>query len=147
MDYKYLKDFENNVINPLIIRLIKSGYDNQYKLRYMLRLSLNNIQLDYHVIKDIIDIILFEGNLTLIEFISEIERSLHCNIDKNKKSLINFIKNSGLTYYILLDPINALINTFYTKRDVYFYVLLKGKIKKYFNLNQLINKHLNYYEP
>ncbi|MBR6517522.1 MAG: hypothetical protein IKT40_11880 [Bacilli bacterium] len=134
MKYQYLRHFEDNVVKPTIIRLVKNSEDLNIS-RYTIINTLNRLTLTNEVVEDIINLILSELNFSLEYIISEVQKMYFVNFNMNKNSLINYIKNQFPTYYFLTNPLLVIDNTS-SICDI-------NKIKEKLNTKNIINYYIN----
>lgn len=97
------------------------------------------------LIKEVIDIICEEGDLTKQEIVDEFNKS---NEEYkyfqvlDEYGLYEHIKGFISTRFLLTDPVNSLFSWCRTKRGHIFYSELNQKVKKRLKLNTLLNDYL-----
>ena len=141
-NYKHLNNILK-VIKQFNLRLIK---ENNSRSRGRLFKYVNGIELNDEVINDIIQLIKNESGLNLKDFIKDINLTIKYRNDshklfdermecvRNKKELIQYMRNEHSNYAILSAPIDNLLYWNCTTKGYDFYGPLNEKIVKKLNL-------------
>ncbi len=146
MENKYinLKNFENNVVKPLILRIIKESHSiSEFDIFAKFRDSIDKIQLPIEVIEDILKIICDTGLLEKDFLIQEIYYS---NFKSKGISRHNVLKKiyEFSPYKLLTSPVDWLIFWSNSKKGSPFYNTLCQKVNKILNTKKIIRMTINY---
>ena len=157
--YANLENF-HNTIKALVLRIIKNSnltIENQYIQRQIIVnkiiIKINQLNID-NVISDIIDMILYEGDMTLQELINDINFYINYHstiIYKkvyDKQSIIEFLKVRNTNGQILTEHVIRLFAWSKTIKGANFYAQLHTKIGPKLscvNIYLLVNKTINNY--
>lgn len=139
-NYKHLNEL-SNAIKQFKLRMIKetTNYYSSFAIKYI-----NEIELSDGVISDIIKLIQKEGQLTLKELISEVNKTIteknywlenehKTKRIKNKKELICYMKKASSNYRIINWTIDSILTWDVTKKGFNFYSNLNKKISQILN--------------
>lgn len=146
MENKYinLKNFENNIVKPLILRIIKESHSiNEFDIFAKFRDSIDKIQLPIEVIEDILSIICDTGLLEKDFLIQEIYYS---NFKSKGVSLDGVLKKiyEFSPYKLLTSPVDWLIFWSSSKKGSPFYNALCQKVNKILNTRKIIKMTIKY---
>jgi hypothetical protein len=152
MENKYinLKNFENNVVKPLILRIMKESHSiSEFDIFTKFRDSIDKIQLPIEVIEDILSIICDTGLLEKDFLIQEIYYSNFKFRGVSRDSV--FSRDSVLKkiyefspYKLLTSPVDWLIFWSNSKKGSPFYNTLCQKVNKILNTKKILRMAINY---
>ena len=146
MEDKYinLKNFENNVVKPLVLRIIKESHGiSDFDIFAKFRDSIDKIRLPIEVIEDILNIIC---DISLLEkdfLIQEIYYSNFKSKGISKHSVLKKIYEFS-PYKLLTSPVDWLIFWGNSQKGSLFYSPLCQKVNKNLNTNKIIIKTINH---
>lgn len=148
--YKILTELEN-IITQYVIREIRFYEESKYKKPNIKKTEIiNNIYntidkfYDYELIKEVIDIICKEGNMTEQEIVDEFNNSngIYYQVS-NICGIYEYCKNFMSARFMLTDPVNHMFTWSKTKRGVVFFVELNQKVMNRLKLNTLFKNHIS----
>lgn len=148
---EHLKILENN-IKAFICRYAKeikphsdrfnTIINNAYKIQSIIRIYLDNCKFDEEIYKDVINIILSEGEITLQILVDDINTWLEHNENYNfkklkydEKDVIDFMKIKLTNYMLLNAPVD----------HMFCWALTKSGHEMYSKINNLVNRRLNFF--
>ena len=146
MENKYinLKNFENNVVKPLILRIIKEfNYISECDIFAKFRDSIDKIQLPIEVVEDILNIICDTGLLEKDFLIQEIYYSQFKSKGISRHRVLNKIYGFS-PYKLLTSPVDWLIFWSNSKKGSPFYNNLCQKVNKILNTKKIIKMAINH---
>ena len=150
--YKILTELEN-IITQYVIREIRFYEESKNKKPNIKKTDvINNIYdtigkfYNDELIKEIIDIICEEGNMTEQEIVEEFN---NCNNEykyyqvSNIYGLYKHCKNNMSARFMLIDPVNRMFTWSKTRRGPAFFSDLNEKVMRRLKLNTLFKNHLS----
>ena len=146
MEDKYinLKNFENNVVKPLVLRIIKESHDiSDFDIFAKFRDSIDKIRLPIEVIEDILNIIC---DISLLEKDFLIQEIYYSNFKSKGIPKRNVLKKiyEFSPYKLLTSPVDWLIFWSNSQKGSLFYSPLCQKVNKNLNTNKIIRKTINH---
>lgn len=147
--YHNLINFENNVIKPFILRILKENFSNfklsessKFDVFTFFQNNINKIQLPIEVVNDILNIICDVGLIEKDFLIQEIYYSQFKSKGISYNNVLDCIYEYS-PYKLLTNPVDWLIFWSNSKKGSRFYVTLCENVNKHLNTKKIIKRIVN----